>query len=387
MYHWIQEGQELLIQHEYASALPLFQKAQSLIPEDPLPYYWIGEAHFYLKQKEKAQSAFQTCLSKEPPPRFKQKCDERLALFQPPPSSTTPPPPLNNQIHTPPPSYETQVQKGFQKEDAPQEPLDPSQEELARQEFDLAVRLEEQWIHEGKKEDYEKTLHHYQQAITLYHLPEAYLHKARLLLENETDTPEKQKEAIHALQTVIELYAYQLKEETLNDPTRSETWQNLGMVYRLLANLFGKEKAKLARKAYRKSIQYHERNHESHYFLGCVYQDYFQNFKKAIESFQKALEYANSSSTRARYANHLAWILATEKEVLNPPLAIQLAEEAVRLEPLHHNLDTLAQSYYAHGQYTQALQKLEEALKKCEFPEDKQAYTQKLKQWKKQLPH
>jgi len=62
--------------------------------------------------------------------------------------------------------------------------------------------------------------------------------------------------------------------------------------------------------------------------------------------------------------NNLAWYLATApyEELRDPSRAIHLAKRAVELEPLPMYLDTLAEAYYANGQYDKAVKVIEMAI-------------------------
>jgi Zn-dependent protease with chaperone function len=62
--------------------------------------------------------------------------------------------------------------------------------------------------------------------------------------------------------------------------------------------------------------------------------------------------------------NELAWYLATApyEELRDPAKAIALAKRAVALEPLPIYLDTLAEAYYADGQYEKAVEVIKEAI-------------------------
>ncbi len=62
--------------------------------------------------------------------------------------------------------------------------------------------------------------------------------------------------------------------------------------------------------------------------------------------------------------NNLAWYLATAPyaELRDPARAVALAKRAVELEPLPMYLDTLAEAYYADGQYEKAAEVIKEAI-------------------------
>jgi Zn-dependent protease with chaperone function len=65
--------------------------------------------------------------------------------------------------------------------------------------------------------------------------------------------------------------------------------------------------------------------------------------------------------------NNLAWILATARDtgLLDYPRALRLAKQAVGIERSPTFLDTLAEAYYVNGMYGEALQTIQEALKKA----------------------
>lgn len=70
-------------------------------------------------------------------------------------------------------------------------------------------------------------------------------------------------------------------------------------------------------------------------------------------------------SRNATILNNLAWLYATTPAPhRNPEEALELALEAVSINPEPHILDTLAEAYYINGRYEEALAAIEEALAK-----------------------
>jgi len=70
--------------------------------------------------------------------------------------------------------------------------------------------------------------------------------------------------------------------------------------------------------------------------------------------------------------NNLAWYLATApyEELRDPSRAIGLAKRAVELEPSPMYLDTLAEAYYADGQYDRAVTVIQKAISGAEERRD-----------------
>ncbi len=81
----------------------------------------------------------------------------------------------------------------------------------------------------------------------------------------------------------------------------------------------------------------------------------------AIEAYRQALQ---ADPRDAQVLNNLAWLYVTTDvpSLRDPVQALELARQAVAIEPAAHILDTLAESYHANGHYQQAWQYARRAL-------------------------
>lgn len=346
-----QQGIEQLRGHQYSQALLLFQSSHEKLARAETAY-WLGLTYFYLKQPELAKTWFETVLTKTPLVSFEEATRLKLKMLS-----------LESQE-----PYQNALKKGFSSEDIPSELSEKTKDRLAEEAFLLGVEAEE-------AKDYENAFKLYDQSLELLPLPEAHIHKGRLLLEH--GPADRKEEGIQHLQKAIELLSQVLKDEEKPEEV-SMMWANVGMIYRILIE-HEYPKQELAEKAYLKSLEANEKNSESAYYLACLYQDQ-EKYKEAVTYFKKAIEFA-SKSRKPYYQNDFAWMLATEESVKSPKEAILHAEEAVLLNPIHPNLDTLAQAYYENGQKTLALENLQKAIQNCQEPEDLAYYQEKLKEW------
>ncbi|MEK7485635.1 MAG: tetratricopeptide repeat protein [Planctomycetota bacterium] len=345
-----QQGIEKLQVHHYEEALALFQSSQQKTDRAEI-HFWLALTYYYLNQPSTAQQFFQSCLDKKPSSEIDTACQKKLKLLKEFPSL----------------AYDADLKKGFSNEDIPSALSEKTKERLAEESFLLGVEKEEE-THWNQAEEY------YNQSITLGRLPQAYIHKGRLLLDH---FPQRSEEGVQQLQTAIELLSHALKEEE-SPKEISRLWANVGMVYRILIE-HEHPKQELAEKAYQKSIEYDAKNYESYYYLGCIYQDQ-QKFNESILQFRKAIESAPQLEA-SYYQNDLAWLLTTEPSVKNTKESIPLAQQAIAINPIHPNWDTLAQAYYEEGQLEKAILTLEKALSLCSQEEDLLYYHEKLKTW------
>ena len=83
--------------------------------------------------------------------------------------------------------------------------------------------------------------------------------------------------------------------------------------------------------------------------------------------------------------NNLAWILATAQDttLLDYPLALSLAKQAVEITRSPTFLDTLAEAYYVNGFYEEALQTIQEALENAS--ENKKYLARQMRKFEKGL--
>jgi len=79
--------------------------------------------------------------------------------------------------------------------------------------------------------------------------------------------------------------------------------------------------------------------------------------------------------------NEIAWIMATSKhpEIHDPEAAIRHANSAVEVEPRPWYIDTLAEAYYAKGEYDLAIAIIKEAMAKG--PDDMEYYEEQLEKF------
>ncbi len=87
--------------------------------------------------------------------------------------------------------------------------------------------------------------------------------------------------------------------------------------------------------------------------LGDIYLSR-ENYEKTISVYEKAI---SLDPNNAHALNNLAWLFATceNKELRNSKRAVMLAQRAADQMEAPHILDTLAESYYADGQYREAV--------------------------------
>jgi len=95
--------------------------------------------------------------------------------------------------------------------------------------------------------------------------------------------------------------------------------------------------------------------------LGDLYQADHQ-YEKAVAAYDTSLRFYPENPA---VLNNLAWLLAAcpDPEIKNPSRALALALKAVRLEASAHILDTLAECYYALGDYGKAVETGQKAIR------------------------
>jgi len=86
------------------------------------------------------------------------------------------------------------------------------------------------------------------------------------------------------------------------------------------------------------------------------------NESESLDAYHKALDLGSPDG-----ANGVAWILATSKDpaIRNPARALEYARKAIssrKDSPNPSHLDTLAEAYYANGQYQEAVQTEQQAI-------------------------
>jgi hypothetical protein len=124
------------------------------------------------------------------------------------------------------------------------------------------------------------------QDVYLRGLAEAWLLKARQILENKTITPEEKIVFLQqAIQTAID--SARLAKE--KNPRESFNWLELGLVYENIMPLIeGAEK--LAVENYQKALQFDPQNPEIYFQIGKVYWLKSQAIKNQLESLKEQIE-------------------------------------------------------------------------------------------------
>ena len=190
-----------------------------------------------------------------------------------------------------------------------------------------------------------------------------------------------EKEAIRqALREHMETFFQRFLKENSEDPlVRSETawaYDHLGLYDHKQGDTaraekyFRKALAILQDRAeqFRTHFRYVGMLSHTYWRLGWLLEDTGRS-REALESFRRTVEYARLALTLNRDAdelNRLAWplVICPYPEVRNPPLALQLAQEAVKLANERADLwNTLGGAYYRMGDWDAAVAALEKAVK------------------------
>ena len=125
-------------------------------------------------------------------------------------------------------------------------------------------------------------------------------------------------------------------------------------------------------------IEHAPNNPELYRIKGDIYFNRKQ-FSESITAYKRSLELKDN---QPYVLNNLAWMLATceNKELVDPKLAVILAQKAVILQPDPNIIDTLAESYYACGRFKDAVQTGKKALNAA--GNNKQYYEKQLEKFK-----
>ncbi|MBU0545445.1 MAG: M48 family metalloprotease [Proteobacteria bacterium] len=107
-------------------------------------------------------------------------------------------------------------------------------------------------------------------------------------------------------------------------------------------------------------IQNNPNNPDLHAMLGDFYYS-IKEFHKAKKAYENALSIDRDNP---KVLNNLAWLYATceDESIRNAAMAVTLAKRTVRIEEKPHFYDTLAESYYATGEYKEAVEAARKAL-------------------------
>ncbi len=102
--------------------------------------------------------------------------------------------------------------------------------------------------------------------------------------------------------------------------------------------------------------------------LGDYHYIFMKDYREAVRAYEKALALGPND---AETLNNLAWLFATceESSLRNPEQALVLARKAAQLKASPHILDTLAESYYINGYYSQAVEAEQRAIQLIEKQE------------------
>ena len=107
-------------------------------------------------------------------------------------------------------------------------------------------------------------------------------------------------------------------------------------------------------------IQNNPDNPDLHAVLGDFYYS-IKDYNKAKKAYENALSIDRENT---RVLNNLAWLYATceDESIRNAEMAVTLAKRTVEKEEKSHFYDTLAESYYAAGNYKEAVEAGKKAL-------------------------
>ena len=182
---------------------------------------------------------------------------------------------------------------------------------------------------------YEDMVHQYREALYLKpNLPMLYVKLGEL------------HEAYNNLTAAVQIY----ETATQVHPSYLPAHTHLGEVF-IKQRAF--EKAALA---YQKSTEIAPDDPQTWLKLGIIYINQ-QQFEPAIAAFNRAIVV---DSTAAEAYNNLARLYAGLGKEMQQ--AIDLAKQAVSLEPTARHYDTLAYTYYRNTQYAEALQAIHQAI-------------------------
>jgi tetratricopeptide (TPR) repeat protein len=114
-----------------------------------------------------------------------------------------------------------------------------------------------------------------------------------------------------------------------------------------------------AEQAYLRALEGDPENPDIRFRLSTLY-IMMERYRAAAEILESLAEkYPDSPAIR----NNLAWIYATGGEMRNGTLALRQAREAVLIDPYAASVwNTLAEAYYASGQYDKALRSADQAI-------------------------
>ena len=126
-------------------------------------------------------------------------------------------------------------------------------------------------------------------------------------------------------------------------------------------------------------IEKEPRNPKLHNALASLY--YQQGaYERAIAFYERVIRL---SSTNVEALNNLAWLYATcdDERYRKADKALLYARKAAQLRPAPHVLDTLAESYYANGKFSKAVEVIEEAV--AREPAEKDYYRRQMRKFQR----
>ncbi len=131
----------------------------------------------------------------------------------------------------------------------------------------------------------------------------------------------------------------------------------------------------MAEKEYLKAIEIEPRYEPPYFRLMELYEKNDRR-NELMEIYEKILPIESAGAH-----NEIAWLMATSKhpDILDPEAAVEHANEAVEQQPQPWYIDTLAEAYYAQGEYDLAIAIIREAMAK--EPEDIEYYRGQLEKF------
>lgn len=138
-----------------------------------------------------------------------------------------------------------------------------------------------------------------------------------------------------------------LQLDTQTDEERIQFLLNVAQVY------FQEDDFDSAITAYQRILEIDPQHQQARYVIGHVY----ISAKQYIKAEKQLNELVKDFPEDFQLLNNLAWLYATAEDpsIRNGEKAIELAQEAMAIEPNdHHVWSTLAEAYYVTGDYEKA---------------------------------
>lgn len=148
-------------------------------------------------------------------------------------------------------------------------------------------------------------------------------------------------------------------------------------LYFMNNSVLNQSELNLIQKIAEKKIEAEPDNPSLHFLLANIYYE-----KKLFEDAEKQyLITLNLKPNEPEALNNLAWLYATaeDRRFRKPQEALKLSFMAAELDPQPHILDTLAESYFINGYYTEAIETIKIAISKK--PSDMTYFEKQLKKF------